>query len=87
MKINRTAKSEAAAREILEALQLQNEDMGWRDRVIAVNCDGNLFNYNAACGIGESDTVLIERFECDSMGDGWEDASVEDVLAFLEDCA
>lgn len=85
IKIHRSSKSENSAREILSAINGGDENMGWDERVIAIDPDGNLVHYNAACGIIDDDTVLIERFECDSMGDGWESATAEDVLEWLEE--
>ena len=85
MKINRTAKSEASAREILAFAQGDEDTTARRqDAVISINEDGDLLFYNAACGIDDSETVLIDRLESDSMGDGWESATAADVIEWLE---
>jgi hypothetical protein len=85
MKINRTAKSETAARQIL-AFILNDESAtdGREDVVVSISEDGDLMFYNAACGIDDSETVLINRLEPDSMGDGWESAAAADVIEWLE---
>lgn len=89
MKINRTAKSEAAAREILAFIQGDEDTTARRqDAVISISEDGDLLFYNAACGTDDSETVLIDRLESDSMGDGWESATAADVIDWLEtNCA
>jgi hypothetical protein len=85
MKINRTAKSEASAREILAFIQGDEDTTASRqDAVISISEDGELLFYNAACGIDDSETVLIDRLESDSMGDGWESATAADVIDWLE---
>ena len=85
MKINRTAKSEASAREILAFVQGEEDATASRqDAVISISGDGDLLFYNAACGTDDSETVLIDRLESDSMGDGWESATAADVIDWLE---
>lgn len=85
MKINRTAKSEASAREILALIQGDEDTTASRqDAVISISEDGDLLFYSAACGIDASETVLIDRLESDSMGDGWESATADDVIEWLE---
>lgn len=87
MKINRTAKSEASAREILAFIQGDEDTTASRqDAVISISEDGDLLFYNAACGTDDSETVLIDRLESDSMGDGWESATATaaDVIEWLE---
>jgi len=84
MKINRTANSIAAATEILDWLN-DRAERGIADPVISIR-EGDLLFYNAACGIQDGETVIIERAEQDSFGIGWDDdATAEDVLAYLED--
>ncbi len=85
MKINRTTKSEAAARQILAFIQGDDETATSRqDAVISISEDGDLLFYSSACGTDESETVLIDRLETDSMGDGWESATAADVIEYLE---
>lgn len=85
MTINRSAKSETAASEILAFLRGDEDTIARRrDAVVSVNNDGDLLCYNAACGIDASETVLIDRLESDSMGDGWESATAADVIDWLE---
>jgi hypothetical protein len=85
MKINRTAKSEASAREILAFIQGDEDTTASRqDAVISISDDGDLLFYNAACGTDDSETVLIDRLESDSMGDEWESATAADVIEWLE---
>ncbi len=42
--------------------------------------------YNGACGIADDETVLFERFDSNSMGDGWDDKYTcpADVIDWLE---
>jgi hypothetical protein len=85
MKINRTAKTEAAAREILAFIQGDEDTIARRhDAVISISADGDLLFYNAACGTDDSETVLLPRMEPDSLGDGWESATAADVIEWLE---
>jgi hypothetical protein len=85
MKINRTANSEASAREILDFIQGDADTTASRqDAVISISEDGDLLFYNAACGTDDSETVLIDRLESDSMGDGWESATAAYVIEWLE---
>jgi hypothetical protein len=85
MKINRTTNSIAAATEILDWLN-DRAERGIQDPVISLR-DGDLLFYNAACGIQDDETVLVERAEQDSFGIGWDnaEATAEDVLAWIED--
>ena len=85
MKIKRSPKSFSAAREILAFLKGDYHTTAIRqDAVISISHSGDLLFYNAACGIEDSETVLIDRLEADSMGDGWESAAAADVLEWLE---
>lgn len=85
MKINRTAKSEASAREILAFIQGDEDTTASRqDAVISISENGDLLFYNDACGTDDSETVLIDCLESDSMGDGWESATAADVIEWLE---
>lgn len=85
MKINRTAESEASARKILAVLQGDADTTASRrDTVISLSEDGDLLFYDAVCGTDDSETVLIDRLEADSMGDGWESATPDDVMDWLE---
>ena len=85
MKINRTAASISAATEILAFIQGDEDATARRqDAVISIDQDGDLMFYNAACGTDDSETVLIARLESDSMGDGWESATTDDVIEWLE---
>lgn len=85
MKINRTTKSNTSAREILASIRGgEDTPTGRQDAVVSISDDGDLLFYNAACGIDDSETVLIDRLECDSMGDGWESANAADVIDWLE---
>lgn len=85
MKINGTAKTESAAREILAYLQDNVEETQGRiNAVVSVSEDGDLLFYNAACGTDDSEIVLIARFECDYMGEGWESATTADVIEWFE---
>lgn len=85
MKINRSAKSSASAKEILSYIQ-GDEDMiaSRHDALISISKDGDLLFYNTACGIDDSETVLIDCFESDSMGDGWENALPDDVIDWFD---
>ena len=87
MKINRTAKTESSASEILAYLQGDEDTTASRqDALISISEDGDLLFYNAACGTDDSETVLIDRLDADSMGDGWEspNATAADVIEWLE---
>jgi hypothetical protein len=85
MKINRTTNSETAASEILAFIQGDEDTTASRqDAVVSISEDGDLLFYNAACGTDDSETVLIDRLESDSMGDGWESATAADVIEYLE---
>jgi hypothetical protein len=86
MKINRTQTSIAAATEILDWLN-DRAERGIQDPVLAISQTGDLLFYNAACGTDDSETVLIDRADHDSFGDGWDDdaATPEDVISWLED--
>ena len=85
MKINRTTNSETAASEILAFIQGDEDTTASRqDAVISISEDGDLLFYNAACGTDDSETVLIDSMESDSMGDGWESATAADVIEYLE---
>ena len=85
MKINRTAKSEVSAREILAFIRGEEDTTASRrDAVVSISAAGDLMFYNAACGVDDSETVLIDRLEPDSMGDGWESATAADVIEWLE---
>lgn len=89
-KINRSTESERSAAEILDYLQGDDATRTRRhDAVVSLSPDGDLLFCNIACGIDDDETVLIERLESDSMGDGWGNgwgsATVEDVIAWLED--
>jgi hypothetical protein len=84
MKINRSSKSQAAARAIIAYLNGDESAEGRQDPIVSLSEDGDLLFYNAACGTDDSETVLIARFEPDSMGEGWESATVTDVFEFLE---
>lgn len=85
MKINRTAKSETSAREVLAFIQGDEDTTASRaDAVISISEDGDLLIYNAACRTDDSEIVLIDRLESDSMGDGWESATAADVIEWLE---
>ncbi len=84
MKINRTAQTEIAAAAILAFIQGDEDTTASRqDAVISISEDGDLLFYNAACGIDDSETVLIDRLESDSMGDGWESATTADVIEWF----
>jgi hypothetical protein len=83
--INRSAKSESTAREILAFIQGDEGITASRqDAVITISESGDLLFYNAACGIDDSETVLIDRLEPDSLGDGWEYNDAHDVIDWLE---
>lgn len=84
MKINRSSKSEIAAREIIAFINGDESAEGRLDPIVSLSEDGHLLFYNAACGTDDSETVLIDRLESDSMGDGWESATAADVFEFLE---
>jgi hypothetical protein len=85
MKINRTAKSEASASEILAFIQGDEDTTASRqDAVISISEDGDLMFYNTASGTDDGETVLIDRLESDSMGYGWESATAADVIEWLE---
>ena len=84
MKINRTAKTEAAAREILSWLNDDESTAGRVDPVVSLDKNGDLLFYNSACGTDDSETVLLDRLEGDSMGCGWESATAADVIDWLE---
>lgn len=85
MQINRTPKTETAAREILAFLQCDDYTTARRQNaVVSISEAGDLMFYNAACGTDDSETVLIDRLESDNMGDGWESATAADVIEYLE---
>lgn len=85
MKINRTTKSESSAREILAFIQGDEDTTASRqDAVISISDAGDLLFYNSACGTDDGETVLIDRLDSDSMGDGWESATAADVIEWLE---
>lgn len=83
--LNYSTQSYSAAKEILAFLQgSENVTASRQDAVVSVSENGDLLFYNAACGTDDSETVLIDRMESDSMGDGWGDATVTDVLTWIE---
>jgi len=85
MKINRTTKSESAASEILAFIQGDQRVISRRpNAVVSISGDGDLMFYNAACGTDDSETVLFDCLESDSMGDNWGDATPEDIIDWLE---
>ena len=87
MKIKRSPKSISSACEILAFIQGNKDATArWQDAVISIwRGDGDLLFYNSSCGtMTDSETVLIDRLESDSMGDGWESATAEDVIDWLE---
>lgn len=85
--INRSSQSEFAASEILAYIQGDEKTTASRqDAVISLTQNGDLIFYNAACGSDDSETVLIDRLDSDSMGEGWEDATAADVIEWLETC-
>ena len=87
-KINRSAKSEVAAREIIAYINGDESSDGRLDPVVSISHDGDLLFYNAACGTDESEIILIDRLEADSLGDGAGDATAADVIDWLENnCA
>jgi hypothetical protein len=83
MKINKSATSIISARKILALIQVA-EDISLGDSVVSISEDGDLLCYNAAFGIHDSETVLYDRLEADSMGDGWESATAAVVIDWLE---
>lgn len=81
MKIKKSDLSFQSARSILEFLK---GEVDCQDFNVALS-DGDLvFNSNVH-PIQENETVLIERLEPDSMGDGWDDADPIDVINWIED--
>lgn len=84
MKINRSTKSVAAAREIIDYINGEESADGRRDPVVSISPDGDLLFYNSACGADPRETILITRLEADSMGDGAGLATADDVIDWLE---
>ena len=80
-KINHTEKNLNVASAILEFLTNDDDD-GRRDPVISVR-GGELMFYNRACGIGDDETVIVERLEMDSFGDGWSDADPFAIIDYI----
>lgn len=82
MKINRNSTSYHAAQNILKFLR---GDFPAEDFNVSVNNGDLLFNSNIH-PIQDDETVLIDRLESDSMGDGWDDESATPgkVIEWLE---
>lgn len=84
MKINHNEANTETASSILAFLQGDDEvTSARRDAIISVH-DGQLLFYNSACGTQSGEDVIIDRLEPDSMGDGWDDCTPEDVINWLE---
>jgi hypothetical protein len=80
MKLNRTPATLAAAARLLEVIAGRERE----ELQITVTASGELAAYPAACGLREGETVIEERLEADSFGDGWESADASAVLEWID---
>jgi hypothetical protein len=84
MKLNRTPATLSAAARILEVVAGRERE----ELQITVTASGELSAAPAACGLREGESVIEERLEADSFGDGWESATPAAVLEWIEEnCA
>ena len=85
--INNSNASKKAASIILSYIQGDEETAStYNDAVVSVTPEGTLEFHNRACGINEESTIIIDHFEEDSLGYGWEKSGdAADVMDLLRE--